>query len=48
MFKVNLERRVGSVHSTITLEVTADNRDEAASLAESILTGWKTLQVSKA
>lgn len=45
MFKVMLERRIGSVHSTIEVDVRAENQDAAVAVAESELTGWKTMQV---
>lgn len=48
MFKVQLERHLGSVHSTITIEVRAENRDEAAATAERELSGWRTSNVVKA
>jgi hypothetical protein len=48
MFKVMLERNLGSVHSTITIEVRAANRDEAAAAAERELSGWRTANVDKA
>jgi hypothetical protein len=48
MFKVQLERNLGSVHSTITIEVRAENRDEAAATAERQLSGWRTASVVKA
>lgn len=47
-YKVNLQRNLRGIVSTITLEVSADNRDEAASIAESILTGWQTQNVVSA
>jgi hypothetical protein len=45
MFKVMLERNLNGVRSTITIGVRANNRDEAAAIAESDLIGWKVGQI---
>lgn len=47
MFKVQLERNLNGIHSTITIEVRAENRDEAAADAERQLFGWRTANVVK-
>ena len=44
-FKVSLQRNIKGIVSSITLDVSADSRDEAASIAESLLTGWHTQNV---
>lgn len=45
-YKVSLQRNIKGIISTITLDISASSRDEAASIAESLLTGWHTQNVT--